>query len=429
MSRTPIGSAQDLVWTDDAPYLTCERQWDVIGHGRGYVLRLVQVPIMFELLHVHRDHGHLYGQLRVITDLGGTRHFRQGLGAPATFNVSSRQQRKAEATHLTDLSRSPQIDWLRLLEEFCGRVLEADADGDPAVWLDRVTPSTAPVHFEVDGLELTRRHPNMLFGESDTLKSWMLLRVLGELARRGINVALLDWELDEDAYAVRLHMLWGDTPPPILYVACRKPLELEADRIQREFHTHQIVFTGLDSVVPACGGGNPNDADVANQLVGTLRQFDVGSLLVAHVPKNAAVQKGDEKPFGSQFWFALCRAIWFVARTTSDPVVTGYYHRKTSLSRKRPAFGLTWQFSETAVTVTPAAVADVPELADRQTTKDRLRDLLRAGPLTPAHVADQLDLKPDTLKKTVQRFPMLFTKQQGADGESRLALVERRYGR
>ena len=91
MSRTTVGSAQDVVWTDDAPYLTCDRQWEVIGHGRGYILRLVQVPIIFEFLYVRRDRGELYGQLRVLTDLPGTRSYEGALGAPGTFNLTSPQ--------------------------------------------------------------------------------------------------------------------------------------------------------------------------------------------------------------------------------------------------------------------------------------------------------------------------------------------------
>jgi hypothetical protein len=431
VSRTTVGSAQDVVWTDDAPYLTCDRQWEVIGHGRGYILRLVQVPIIFEFLYVRRDRGELYGQLRVLTDLPGTRSYEGALGAPGTFNLTSPQARKARAVMLADLSRAPHIDWLRLLEEFSARVINAEADGDPAVWLHQVQPIAGSRHFDVDGLELTQCHANMLFGESDTLKSWMLLQVLSELSRRGVRTALLDWELDEDAHHDRLARLYGDHPPEVLYLQCRKPLTLELDRILRDFHRHEITFAGVDSVVPACGSANPNDADVANQLIGSLRQLDVGSLLVAHVPKSSADQKGAEKPFGSQFWFALCRSIWFVAQTNTDPVVTGFYHRKSSLSRHRPAFGLSWRFAEpdgAPITITRADLADVPDLADRQSARERMRDLLKTGPLTPAQVAERLDIKPETIRKTIQRFPKLFGKHVSADGETRLALVERRYG-
>jgi hypothetical protein len=429
MTRPVIGSAADLAWADDAPYLTCERQFEVIGHGRGYVFRLVQVPIEFEFLHVRRERGQLYGQFRVVTDLHGTRNYEGALGAACTLNLSDQRARKAHAAQLADLSRAPHIDWWRLLEEFAARVVAADADGDPAVFLHTVAPKVGPIHFDIHGVEFTRRHANMIFGESDTLKSWEALHILGELAQRGVNVALLDWELDEDAYASRLRRLFVEAPP-ILYLPCRKSLALEFDRVQREFHKHKIEFAAVDSVVPAGGAANPNDAEAANQLVGSLRQLDVGSLLVAHVPKSAAEQKGHEKPFGSQFWFNLCRSIWYVARTTSDPVVTGLYHRKSSLSRLRPNVGRRWTFDgdDGRVTVERVGLADVPELAERQSTRDRLRDLLQRGPLLSTMVASELGVKSDTLKKTVQRFPHLFTKHISADGETRLALVERRYG-
>src|SRR5262245_22921303 len=129
VSRTAVGSSQDLVWADDAPYLTCPRQWEVIGHGRGYILRLLEVPIIFDFLHVRRERGQLYGQLRVISDLPGTRHYECSLGAPCTLNLTDQSKRKSHANQLADLSRAPHIDWWRLLEEFAARVLAAEADG------------------------------------------------------------------------------------------------------------------------------------------------------------------------------------------------------------------------------------------------------------------------------------------------------------
>jgi hypothetical protein len=430
MGRAPATVVDDPVWTDDAPFLTCERQFDVIGHSRGFVLRLVGVPITFELLHPRRERGQFYGQLRVLSDLVGTRHFQGAIGAPCTLNLSSQRERKAHAHQLKELSRAPQIDWWRLLEEFSARVLAAEADGEPAIFLHDVVPTTGEIHFDVDGLEFTRKHANMIFGESDTLKSWMTLRILGELASRGVPVALLDWELDEEVYHTRLTQLYGSQPPPILYLPCSRALSLEFDRVQREFHKHRIAFAGVDSVVPAGGSANPNDPEAANQIVGALRQLGVGSLLIAHVPKSAADQKGYEKPFGSQFWFNLCRSIWYVARSSNDPVVTGFYHRKSSLSRRRPDVGLRWAFDGDTgpVHVTRATLADVPDLAERQSIRDRLQALLRRGPALSTDAATELGIKADTLKKTVQRNPKLFGKQLGVDGETRLSLVERRYG-
>ena len=185
VKRAAVEAVDDVVWTDDAPYLTCTRQWDVIGHGRGYVLRLLEVPIIFGA--APRAPGTRTTLRTIACPVGPHWHTRllRLIGAPCTLYLTSQRERKSHAEQLKDLSRAPQIDWWRLLEEFAARVLAAEADGQPAVFLHDVRPTTEPIHFVVNGLELTRQHTNMLFGASDTLKSWETLHILGELARRG----------------------------------------------------------------------------------------------------------------------------------------------------------------------------------------------------------------------------------------------------
>jgi hypothetical protein len=68
---------------------------------------------------------------------------------------------------------------------------------------------------------------------------------------------------------------------------------------------------------------------------------------------------------------------------------------------------------------------NLPSGSSRRTVYERC---CGEGPILAGKAASALDVKADTLKKTVQRFPDLFTKHKGADGENRLALVERRYG-
>ena len=83
------------------------------------------MPIIFEFLHVRRERGQLFGQLRVLSDLERTRNYEGSIGAPCTLNLSSQRERKSHADQLADLSRAPHIDWWRLLEEFGARVLAA----------------------------------------------------------------------------------------------------------------------------------------------------------------------------------------------------------------------------------------------------------------------------------------------------------------
>jgi hypothetical protein len=56
-----------------------------------------------------------------------------------------------------------------------------------------------------------------------------------------------------------------------------------------------------------------------------------------------------------------------------------------------------------------------------------MRDALRQGPRTIAELTEELDAKPDAIKKAAQRGGRLFAKLDGGHGiPPRLALVERR---
>ena len=79
----------------------------------------------------------------------------------------------------------------------------------------------------------------------------------------------------------------------------------------------------------------------------------MGSLPVAHTPK--ATEVGLERPFGSQFWYALCRSIWYVASQPSDAEIDRllvlFSHRKSNLSRLLPAAGFAFEFRDETITI------------------------------------------------------------------------------
>ena len=75
--------------------------------------------------------------------------------------------------------------------------------------------------------------------------------------------------------------------------------------------------------------------------------------------------------------------------------------------------------------VTRTDLADVQDLAQKLPLWQRVAHLLKTGPLTLVAIADELDAKVDTITKAVTRSSA-FTKVPGADGITRIALVERR---
>ena len=370
----------------------------------------------------------LVGELTVRTSIRGAGTAVGDVLSRGSFNASSPTARKARAGILADLARTNgAIDWHRLTEEFATRALVADATGQPAVSLRDVVDDGAEDHYDLDGVIVTRRSPSMVFGDAGTGKSAWELYQLGRLADRGVRVALADWELDALAHKRRLRAMFGDAMPYVLHIACSRPLIYEVDRIRRIVVDERLDYIGIDSVAPACHD-EPSSAEAATAFFRAVRQLGVGSLLIAHTPKAAEV--GQERPFGSQFWYALCRSIWFVAAQPSagdtGRLVVGFYHRKSNLSRLMPAVGFGFDFSDTATTINRCDLADVDELAARMPLWQRMRDALRAGPLPIAELAERLDAKAEAVRKAAQRGTRTFTKVLGADGVARLGLLERR---
>jgi hypothetical protein len=158
------------------------------------------------------------------------------------------------------------------------------------------------------------------------------------------------------------------------------------------------------------------------------KRLGVGSLLVAHTPKSVEVSQ--ERPFGSQFWYALCRSIWFVAAQQSSDtgrLIVGMFHKKSNLSRLLPAVGFAFDFGDGTTTISRCDfAAESTELASRLPLWQRLQAALRRGPRTLAELSAELDAKPDTLDKSVRRKTGMFTRVLSQDGIQRIALVERR---
>jgi hypothetical protein len=301
----------------DSLAIVGERRFTIVGDGEQFLLRLLDVPIDFMLDRAHRERGELVGELTVRTDLVGARTF-DGALSRGKFNCSSASARQTHAKILTELSRAPQIDWHRLLEEFCIRVLNADGTGRPGVRLCEVPEPQKEQEFElIDGMPVPMRHSSILFADGGSLKSLILLYGLGLLARQGVPCALFDWELDESDHRARYVRLFEEMPRDLHYLRCDRPLVYEADRIRRFTRERGILFAGLDSIGFGTDGP-PEAAEHALAYNRTLRSFGIGTFLTAHVTKNG--DQADQRPFGSGYWHNSARSTWFgkVGATSPD---------------------------------------------------------------------------------------------------------------
>lgn len=429
-TRPPSSTAPPSTdpWANDSPAVTSPREFLTIGDGDRYVMRLADVPIEFELDRPRWDHGDLVGLLTVRSSLTGIRAY-DGVLSVGTFNCSGPRARTDRAKQITEMARTPQIDWQRLIEEFSVRVLRAEATGQPGIDLRTVPRPSADDVLEIHGVPILERHPIIWFGDGGVAKSYLALWFSGEISRCGVKVLYADWELSKEDHRDRLERLFGADMPEIIYARCSRPLSAEVDRLKRLVAQHDIGYLVCDSVAFACDGP-PEAAEVAGRYMQAIRQIGIGSLHLAHVTKG---DNADQRPFGSAFWHNGARSTWNIKLASSEAggqgITVGMFNRKTNLGPLRPALGFRVSFSHDQTVVYPTDPAKVDEFAAQVPVRQRMYGALKeAGgkPRTIAELAELTGAPKDTIEKTAKRHQTTFTRVSGEDGITRIALVDRR---
>ena len=393
-------------------------------HEGAYKMTVPAAGTELSVDFLRRDGAQLKGELLVRCMLAGARTF-DGVLSIGDINLSSARTRQSHAKYLEERAQAKDIDWTGMLEEFAQRVLAAERTGAPAVLLSDLPRPAPDEALEVDGLPLLARHPAILFGDGGCGKSYIALHVAGTLAVRGLRVAYFDWELAGEDHRDRLERLFGPSMPGIFYARCARPLVYEAERLRRIVRERAVQFAIFDSVAFACDGP-PEAAEVAGRYFQSLRQLgEIGSLHVAHVSKSA--EGADQKPFGSVFWHNGARASWNVKLAESSPddrqITVGLYNRKANLAGLRAAVGFELAFGEQTTCVRRVDLQDVPDLAAGLTVRQRMAAALRRGAMTREALAEEIGAKPDTIKRTVNRYTRQFQVLDGglvglAKGES-----------
>ena len=399
------------------------REFQAVGDD-CYRLALLSLGLEFLIDRLRREHHELQGELTVRCTLAGARTF-DGTLSVADLNLSSVRARRERAAYLTERSKAPEIDWLGLLEELCQRVLNAERVGAPALHLRDVAPSPLDDTINVESFPVLRQHPMCLFGDGGSLKSYLALYLAGGLTQQGLKVLYADWEFTPEAHRDRLVALFPD-PPDVLYAKCERPLVNEADRLRRIVREERIDYLIGDSVAFACDGA-PESAEVAAAYFRGLRVIGVGSLSVAHMTK---AETGDLKPLGSAGWHNGFRSTWYVQRGAEgadpDQPTIALFHRKSNVGRLAAPLGYTFTFTADRTTLRTTNLATVPDLAEKLPLWQRVREIVKYGPLTLARLAKDLEANVETLDRTVRRRRDVFARVDGIDGVSRIALVERR---
>jgi hypothetical protein len=406
------------------------RTFTVVEAGTCYRLDVPGCEVTIEIDRLLWSRQELSGEVLVRCRLLGTDAI-DGVLSVSRLNLSSSRARAAHAAELARKARTPEIPWAPLLDELALRVLAAERSGEDARPLCDVPLTSEDARtIRVCGFLLPWRHPSVLFGDGGSCKSYLALYKAGLMAREGYRVALFDWELDEETHRERYGRLFGAEMPDTLYYArCSRALVYEADRLRRIVRTQGIDYGIFDSI-----GFGVHDAiessDAALTYFRTVRQLGIGSLHLAHVSK---AEQGDQKPFGSTFFFNSARACWNVKSSDdgagSGTLTLGVFDRKPSLRARQQPFALEVAFTDTTTTIRHTEIADSAEFAPKLSFYQRLRATLKAGPMTRAQItAAFTDDKPETITRTIRRAVErgYLVQFPSADGVDRIGLAARR---
>jgi hypothetical protein len=312
------------------------------------------------------------------------------------------------------------IPWRAMLERVCRETTRAFRAGSPAVLL---RPRLAAGPQQLVEPVLPFGDTAVAFADGGSAKGWFAL-TLALVAKNGTSIAgvrfagtqptstlYLDWESTQADIEDRLERLrrgLGCSADGLHYRRMSSALSADAAGLRAEVSRLGVGLVVVDSLAPACGP-EPDGADAVIRTMNDLRSFgpNVSRLVIAHLSKSAAEARGTTaKPYGSVFTWNLARSVWEIRKSddeSGDELVVGLYHRKANRGRLHPPIGLRFTFTDDAVTVRSADVAQSSSLLAGASLGQRIRAILRPHALTTAEVAEALDISEDTARKTLTR--------------------------
>ena len=230
--------------------------------GGGYAYTMTDDAVRVEVRHLRREFRQLHAEVDVLCDWAGASRHNSSLSR-ADLNLSSQTARRGLAKYCAERAHTKpdDFDWMGLIDATCIEVIAADRAGEAPIILDDA-PDLDDRDFDVQGIQIPADATSMLIAHGDSLKSLVLLLVLGTLALRPtpVPVLLLDWEWTPERHRRRKDRLFGrERINTLHYLRCHAPLSVEADRIRRYCDQHKIAFVGGDSVAFACDGKLADD--------------------------------------------------------------------------------------------------------------------------------------------------------------------------
>ncbi|UCH51225.1 MAG: AAA family ATPase [Chloroflexota bacterium] len=318
------------------------------------------------------------------------------------------------------------IDWERKVNDIALAVLQNCRSDQPTVEV-RADPGITLTPDYLLAPVLYKNHPNIIFGEYGSLKSFVALMIayivqlphpnnkLGFIPGSKAAFCLyLDYEDEQSSFTRRWTALQRGFRPgddlelTIFYRRMKASLAESVESLRQDITENHIELLIVDSLGPAARG-NLNDPEPAIQYHQALRALGgVTSLTLAHTSKDPLTKK--RTIFGSIFFTNLARSIWECkaeVQPEEDEAIISLKQVKANLSKFHPAIGCKFNFDndKNIITIAEADLGDT-ELSSELSTRSLIKtELLRNGAMSLTELKARLpDRKATTVERELRRL-------------------------
>lgn len=383
---------------------------EIVDLGNGYSVSWSAQNIRCLVEYITRQSTGIFAEFTVID---GDKTLCEG----QRLNLNGDKSRIAKKVHEYG-SRLKLPEWTVLIETTAVLVLRRYREGEPLHILNVDTP-VEQLSYQLNPLVLAKK-PTILYGDGGLGKSSLALlcamlisrgeTVAGLSAIRG-RVLYLDYEDSYEVHVRRMKAISACHPQlanaEIRYQSHTEPLWNIVPTLLRRVQSDRIDFLVLDSLAPAtCGDAS---AEAATKAFRALRMLNVGTLVLAHIPK-VTEQQQESSIYGSVFFKNFARSTWELKKEQevgTDESVLGLFHKKSNLSRLHPPIGLRVRQNSdsSALHYEACDLAQTVELAKGLPIANRIRMFLEkdGGLYTAREIAEALEAPVATVKSTLSR--------------------------
>jgi len=330
-----------------------------------------------------------------------------------TLNSNSGMESLARTLNRKRPIEDFEINWLDIVEDLAGILIDTVAQGKPEVVLGEVETEEGLV-YRVDNLLVEGEH-NLIWADGGTGKSMFAL-FLSVLVQQGYinsehglivepgNVLYLDWETKDKEIATRSRMIHNglgmdSLHSNIVYQEMFRDLMSDADRIKDLCYKHSIDMIVVDSLGMACGGALEDSGTIIN-FFNTLGKFDTTNLVLSHSNRQGQM-------FGSAYAWNASRNIWEAKKTVGKTGVIDFtlFHRKHNNIPQQPAQTWSMKFDDGIVEYSRGDVF-MTDLKGELSYPDLIFKILQnEGAKTKDNLVDEItSLKadpPDRIKRNI----------------------------